>query len=352
MARRMANTFRTARGEIYSATVSAPLDYSVPLRARRIAGDQLAIERVGEFVLEGEPVVRYNFQALPSTAGWMVSYGRESGSAREAGWFLVDSKNLVLRRVFVKAANIPSNLKLTNLSALIDYESETIGDYRVLLPSIARVEVGERAGLRRASIISFDHCRSFTADSTLSFPTTDPKEASKSMTKPVRLPVGVEVAVSINSPLSPSSAEENDVLTATVARSVILNGHELIESGAVIEGHNRPKRGKNAVIIQFDRVHTRLGWAPFYAQLVSISGSPEAHVRGGNSDQQTAQSLRAADDYVELTEPEIPGVATITFSSKAAEVPTGAQMIWKTEPLLVAPKDALVPQMSTSMEMK
>jgi hypothetical protein len=317
-----------------------------------IAGNQLAVERVGEFSLEGQTVIRYSFRARPSTSGWVISYGKESGNAKEEGWFLVDSKSLFLRRVFVKASEIPHNLKLINLSALIDYEPETIGENRVLLPSIARVELGERTGFRQVSVVSFDHCRAFTTESTISFTESGAQESNKTRNEPLRLPVGLELTVAINSALNPDSADKNDVLTATVLKSSGPNGRELLETGALVEGHIRPKRGENALIVEFDRVHTRSGWAPFYAQLLSIRGSNQAHVRSANSDQQSSRNLRTTSDYEELIEPEIPGVAIIDFSSKTAELPAGTQLVWRTKPLLVTPKDALVPQTSTSLDMK
>jgi hypothetical protein len=298
-----------------------------------ITGNKLAVEPAGEFVSNGEPVLRYNFHALPDTAPWTIGYGKESGSAAEEGWFLVDSKTLLLRRVFVNAANIPSNLKLVNLSALIDYESETIAGRRVLLPSLAKVEVGERSGTRRVSLMSFDHCRAFTVDSTLSFTETSADTQSNQANNPTRLPIGVEVMVSPNAPVSLAAASGNDVITATVAQPVILKGRELIARGAIVEGHVRLKRGETSVVIQLDRVQTTLGWAPFYAQLISLGPTIQAHI-----------PRRAEPSSL-----EVPGVATISFASETAELPAETQLVWKTEPLVATPKETPVPQLNTSM---
>ncbi len=305
-----------------------------------IAGNQLAIEPAGEFISQGEPVLRYNFHALPGMAAWTIAYGKESGHAAEEGWFLVDAKTLTLRRVFVKAAYIPGNLKLANLSALIDYEFETLACRRVLLPTAAKVEVGERSGVKRLSLLSFDHCRAFTAESTLSFDEPNLETQNNKMPGPNRLPDGVEVIVSLNSPVSRAAAAESDVLTATVAQPVLWKGRELIARGATVEGHIRPRRGENSMVIQLDRVQTRLGWAPFYAQALSLGSAAQAHI-------QTQDNDRA-----QLGELEVPGVAIIGFASQAAELPPGTQMLWKIEPLVSAPKDAPVPQLNTSMGLK
>jgi len=295
-----------------------------------IAADQFSIQPAGELQQNGETLLRYNFHSLPTTAGWTISYGKESGVAAEQGWFLVESKNQILRRVFVAATNLPRNLKIVSLSALIDYEPETLTSHRVLLPTSAKIEVDERSNTKRKSELSFDHCRSFTAESVLSFdvaatPTQDQKA------KPPRLPLNTEILVSLNSPLSLAHVEENDLITGTITKPLLQDGRELLKAGALVEGRVRLLRGENSVILQLDRVQTSSGaWAPFYAQLLKL-GSSQAQIRTP-------------------AHTDVPGVATIDLAASATELPAGMQTLWKTEPLAAA-KSAAVPQLGTSMSM-
>lgn len=312
-----------------------------------LAGNQVAIEAAGTFIFAGEPVLRYNFHSMLGAAPWTVAHGKESGTAAEEGWFLVNSKTLELRRVFVRAASLSGNLKLTNLSALIDYESETLAGRRALLPSAAKVEAGERSGIKRVSVMSFDHCRAFTSGSTVLFTEASLETESSQKTSSPRLPDGIDVAVSFNSPVSPATADENDALTATAARAVVWKGHELIAKGAAVEGHIRVKRGENSVVIELDRINTQRGWAPFYAQLISLDAAGQTHIQNAG-----AKAQAHHDDDPDLTDFEIPGVATIRFNTRAEELPAGTQMVWRTEPLFVAPKEAPIPQMNTSMGLR
>ena len=313
-----------------------------------IAANQFAIEPAGEVVIKGQILLRYNFSSLPTTAGWLIGYGKESGTASEQGWFLIDRESKILRRVFVAAVRIPANLKLVNLNALIDYQAETVAGRRVLLPSVARMEVGERSGIKHMSLLSFDHCRAFTAESGVSFDDVDNEGQVNKPMNPMRLPVNMELLVSLNSTVSVATAEQSDVVTATVAKAVMQNGRELIKAGAVIEGHVRPNRGDNSLVMQFDRVQTATGWVPFYAQLLKL-GSSAAQVEGLGGNGKLPVALLKVDSDTALAEPDIPGVATIAFASKEAELSTGTQMIWRTQPLLVEHTEGLVPQLNTSM---
>ena len=100
----------------------------------------------------------------------------------------------------------------------------------------------------------------------------------------------------------------------------------MIAAGAAVEGHVRPCRGENGVIVELDRVQTRNGWAPFYARLVSVASTQAAG-------RKHAGSRKKSD-------PEIPGVAKIVFATRSAELAAGTRMLWRTwrtEPLAVTP---------------
>ncbi len=316
-----------------------------------ISANQFAIEPAGESQLQGETVLRYNFRALPSTAGWSIAYGKESATVPEQGWFLINAKTQLLRRAFVSAANIPASLKLVELSARIDYEPETIVGRRVLLPSVARMQVVERSGLKHMSLLSFDHCRAFAADSTVSF--DDLNGESQQLGKSLNiahLPPNLELLLALTSALSSTSAADNDTIYATIVKPVVVGGRELIKAGAPVEGHVRLKQGGSALMLQFDRVQTSSGWAPFYAQLTKL-GTTAARVEGQAPQDQLVHTLLVSDNSTDLTEPDIPGIATIIFNAGETELSSGTQMIWKTQPLLVEHKDALTPQLNTSMSM-
>jgi tetratricopeptide (TPR) repeat protein len=293
-----------------------------------IAGNGVTIAFGGPEILDGEAVYRYDFHSIPGEARWSIQYGKSSARAGEDGRFFVDRAGLTLRRVQVRAVQIPDDLKLRELDAVIDYQPETVGGGTVLLPYEARVHAEEGSGMQRLSRMFFNHCRAFAAESTVSFDVDNSQEQSRHPAKSPGLPPDLEIAVSLASPVSVTTAAGRDVLKARVAAPVSLRGHEIIAAGAAIEGRVRPCRGESAVVIELDRVQTRNGWEPFYARLVSVA-STEAGVSSGGSSKKS--------------DPEIPGVAKIVFATRSAELAAGTRMLWQTEPLAVVP-DAAQPQ--------
>jgi hypothetical protein len=123
------------------------------------------------------------------------------------------------------------------------------------------------------------------------------------------------------------------VITGRVVQPIIWKGHEIVAKGALVEGHLRPKRGENAVTIQLDRVVTNFGWSPFYARLTQVNPDGRAQIQV----------------HADL---EIPGVASIAFAGKTTELAAGTQLVWRTEPLFAAPKEAQAPGLNTSMGLR
>jgi tetratricopeptide (TPR) repeat protein len=292
-----------------------------------IAWNQVDVQAVGEEVLNGEPVLRYEFRTRPGAAGWFIHYGNQAGRASEEGYFLVERAGLMLRRVSARAVEMPHNLKLKNMRVVIDYEPVTIANRRVLLPEKAEVNVEEASGNHRVSDVFFNHCRLFAAESMVSFDPAERHDGSDSAGKPA-LPMGLEIEVSLVTPVSVQSASQDDVIAATVTQPVMVKGREMIARGAAVDGHVRPRRGEGAVVIELDRVMTRQGWLPFYARLISAAGAD-----------------------ARLEDPEIPGVATVALPAKTGELAAGTRMTWKTEALPV-PAETQTPQLSTSVSMR
>ena len=220
-----------------------------------IAGNNAKVLFAGEDVLNGQAVFRYDFRSSAGAAGWWLRYGKESGRAAEEGWFLVDHQSLVLRRVVVHAVEIPRNLQLKAVDAVIDYETETMAERRVLLPHVAEVHVDERAGKQRLSRMFFNHCRTFGAESTVSFGEDAARAEDSALAGKAGLPADLEVIVSLRPAVGSASALATDVLTASVAEAVFSKGHEVIARGANVEGHVFPERGGNGLVIEVDRIH-------------------------------------------------------------------------------------------------
>jgi hypothetical protein len=118
-----------------------------------------------------------------------------------------------------------------------------------------------------------------------------------------------------------ATSMKDDLITAAVVKPVMDHGRQLIQAGALIEGHVRSNRGDNSVVIQLDRVQTSDGWMPFYAQLLKL-GSNASQVQRSNTQGQAPAALFVSDNNYELT-----------------------------QTLLTEHKETIVPQLNTSVSM-
>jgi hypothetical protein len=235
---------------------------------------------------------------------------------------------------------------LKGLSALVEYDIQTLAGKRVLLPSLANVEAAHNSGVRDLSFISFDHCRAFTTESVINFDEAGASQSNQA-SNPARLPYGTEILVALGSPLSIAASEADDKVMARVVQAVKENGRTVVDAGAAIEAHVRVIPGENRLVLELDRVLTQRGWAPFYAQLVKL-GSNQAHIEDDGQGPEQGLTLRS-ELATELIQPEVPGVATVVLSSSDTELPAGTQMIWKTESLQPAPKHMPDPRLGTTI---
>jgi hypothetical protein len=294
----------------------------------------------GEGKLNGESVFRYDFQ-IPAVEGpWNIRVGKESGRAGERGSFWVEAKSLELRRLEVGAILIPLNVGLTNLHLIIDYEVMMISDRRVLLPATAWVDAREESGKEDLSHVFFNHCRSFGADSAISF-ASDGHTGSqaKSRSRKFELPAGLEIAATLRTPVDSATAAPGDALEAAITKPVFWKGKEIVSQGARLEGHIRqlrPLSGSEqcAVTVEFDRIETFDGWVQFYGRMTALTGVPGLGNRTFKKKGHPAfEAAPDVSDKRDTMDPEIPGISTIFLSASSAHMPAGTSMTWRTEDL-------------------
>src|SRR6266478_2713095 len=78
--------------------------------------------------------------------------------------------------------------------------------------------------------------------------------------RPVTVPVGTVVPLRMDTALSSNSARVGDRFTATVFRSVLIDGRTALPAGATVEGHvtgistGERNRGRGSIAVTFDRI--------------------------------------------------------------------------------------------------
>ncbi len=299
-----------------------------------VAGTHFTTQPSGNVTVGTGALTRFDFHGAYG-GSWTIVEGSRSGVAGEQGWFLFDSKTHLLRRVFIAAAGIPQNLKLSRLSALVDYEPEVIEGRSVLVPSSAKVEAVDQSGVSSLAFLSFDHCRAFTAESTLRTDAETPDLPSSEGGIRNGLSDGTELEIVLRTAVTPSSAASGSTVQATVLLPIKKGGQTLLEAGAQVEGDVRMEWNSNTLILELSRIQTHHGWAPFYAKLVKFESAGAYQVQSDPS-----------------ARPEVPGLARMMFTPGAAAINPGTQMLWKTEPLLNSPIRSADPKLGTSVSLR
>src|SRR5262249_4979664 len=101
-----------------------------------------------------------------------------TGQVGMKGSFWADPETLDLLWLEVEADDISPNLLLASVTQTIDYARTRIGMRDVILPQSAKIRLVRLDGRESRNIVEFTHCRSFRAESTLSFDTETPLAAS------------------------------------------------------------------------------------------------------------------------------------------------------------------------------
>lgn len=119
--------------------------------------------------LAGEPAGLFRFDKSKDKPSWVIELNGRHALATEEGYFWANVQTLLLKRVSVDATHIQPDIGLKKLHIDVQYEVKSVSERRVLLPSSAQIWATESDGKQYASDVLFTHCRSYRAESSLSF---------------------------------------------------------------------------------------------------------------------------------------------------------------------------------------
>src|SRR5262249_43071237 len=157
-----------------------------------------------------------------------------------------------------------------------------IGAADIMLPQLAQVLMVQTSGDESLNSMEFTHCRSFRAESSITFGAPSPAtaEAGAAPTpvavakpaKPVTIPDGQSIAVTLARAITNADAV-GSLIDGKVSANVVLKGETLIPAGAAIHGRIRrlehsTDHGEYFTIgIEFTEIEWPEGRARFFAEL-------------------------------------------------------------------------------------
>ena len=301
----------------------------------------------GEANLAGRRQARYDFEVPVTMGGSTINMPEGSGTVGLKGSFWADPESFDVVRLEIHADQIPPNLPISELTMVINYARTRVGAEEVLLPQSGETRLVKFTGEESLNSTELTHCRSFAAQSTLSFDAGSPPQADSPRKavaahaeagQPVApgLVVAMKLATAITDKMAVGS-----LIEGTVAGNVSYRGKVAVAAGATVTGRVRrleryeDEGGYFIVGLEFTEIESGGARQRFYADLQDFDSAGAARLMT-NSRMQTRSLFDGGKDY-KTTESvwvtDLPGVGTFFVRGQRLYLPKGFRMVWKTRPL-------------------
>jgi hypothetical protein len=276
----------------------------------------------------------------PDMSSWDVSVDGGAGRVGMKGSIWVDPEGPDLRRVEIRADQIPSALPVDGLVVLLSYGRTTIGDRTAMIPDTAEMHLREKSGRENLNAIEFTHCRAFHAESALRFEASSESGAPPLAPPAVRpvptatLPAGLRIAISLTTPVTDQTTV-GSFIEGEISGNVASSGPTLLPAGAKVRGRVRrlerysSKEGSYFVVaLEF----TDLDSARFFADFETVDraeGVPWSktfRLDGASGH----DNFGSVDASVKWETSALPGVGAFVVRGSTFKIPAGFRTIWKT----------------------
>lgn len=302
--------------------------------------DAALVKLSGAEVLAGKDAWRFSYTIPSLASNWQVNWLGAKGVVGESGTFWVDKKDLRLLRLDAEAVDFPPNLPLNAITATIRYQTISIGDTQVLIPSDAQLTATEWNGNMHRDELAFSQCRLFEAESKLVDSTASLREAIKKYESDrLLLPPGLHLRCKLEANIRMDTAKLGDAIAARLDKPVKISDELTAPRGALVKGrirelvslHDAPNTYQ--VGLEFNE----LAWpgysAIFFAEATDIqalAGIKTSLIRGSMRYSHMGLGELTSSSTEEIRPMKMPGVATF-FVINSAVIPKGLQMTWRTQ---------------------
>ena len=321
----------------------------------------VSYEYKGEEDAGGRRLARYDFRLPVNLSGHNIQLPEGVGRVGMRGSFWADPKTYDVVRLEMNAIDFPPSLPLIDATTVINYARVNLGEeHGTLLPVSGDFRMTRFSGEFDHNHIEFTHCRLFGAQSTISFGAPDAvseepaRFGASSNDDTLRpLPPGLEIAVRLESRISPEDAV-GTAIEGTVVANAPARGAAVVAGGARVRGRIRRLEYYTdpfpnfVVAIEFTEVESGGIRYRFFADLTDLEAGhgveqtlrneqthtgiaasiPQRHAIpsiGGTEVQQSSQRY---------TLPDLPGVAAFFVRGTKLDLPKGFRTVWKTRALV------------------
>lgn len=262
--------------------------------------------------LDGRRTARYEFHLSSLVSGLNLHTGGGRAMVAAKGSFWFDPTSLDLVRVDIYGDEMPAFLRLAGALIRIYYSRAHIGSSEVLLPRQAEMELVHSSGDVHRNTIEFSGCREYATKSTISFEAPKEEGPLSQVPRPIELPAGLVVQLSLETAIDSQTASVGDPVRATVRKDARLKGDLVLPAGAVVSGsivrleHHAMPEPRSVLGIELHEVEWENNRAEFSAILTDVGGSGDVQSSG------------------------VPGLGILEFRSERFHLGPGFHMRWRT----------------------
>jgi hypothetical protein len=290
--------------------------------------------------LDGRRSARYDFHVPLTQSSYTLTIDGVTAKTAYQGTFWADPATYDLLRLDVKASDIPPILQTSSVANAVDFAPTRIGEVERWLPRGGTIMMEHNSGEQSIDHFTFTNCRSYQAESSVSFSDAEPTSAAPvnpvEPAKPARraataevIPGGLTVRITLLSAFADRSAV-GDPVEGKVVGNVMAHGAIIIPNGALAHGRIRLFQKPDgfddytAAGIEFEEIELAVGSVPFAAELQSGS-SPVRGVGWKPPTKETEPGI-----WREAVVPRAPAVGIFFIRGGHFTIPPGIHMIWKT----------------------
>jgi hypothetical protein len=304
------------------------------LHARAVfLGRAPVFQFAGRQDLNGQPMLRYDYQVAQALSGFQVRVGATTAVVGYHGSFWADPRTDEVARLEVYAGDIPPSLDLKEASDIMDYSRVRIGESDFLLPTASEMTMIDMRGNLNRNRIHFSDCRQYAGRSLITFEEPPPApDAPEPAPRAIELPADLPLTVELTSTIESGRSAIGDKLAGVVQRDARWKGQIMVPKGAVLSGRlahlerrsvasGRGEATYFVVGIEFDTLEFASGRAEFLGRLDEIGAVAMPVVRSG------------------LTRPELvgrewsslwrPGVGLFVVKGDTIKLGPGFRMSWR-----------------------
>ncbi len=304
---------------------------------------------VGEEVIDGQPVRRYDYEVDLFRSGYSISNQGKTTEIPYFGSFWAATDTDELRRLTVRATDIPTDVGIDDVTTQIDYQTLQLDSQPFIVPLRSRLSMMLSTGVESISETEYSDCRSFVGSSTLSFDTSTPETFYAERVEEVQqidLPEGLRLPVRLTTAIDSETARVGTLVEAELTRDVEISPGIVARQGALLSGRllqfeyyeadaghyllgmqlreltfdAGKKRADLSLVLESVAETTRVQQ---YAPTPVISTSVSRGVNGnmGTITRRTVETYQVR---------ELPGVGVFYVRGRKFQLKPGLQMTWRT----------------------